>query len=535
MRSGIDGTRNEWRLAERFVSNRREFLMSGASLAILPLAAQIAPGALSTRVSWASDPFTLGVASGDPTSTGMVLWTRLAVDPLQVGANEQGSIEVVWELSDDPSMKSILKSGRVIATEALGHSVHVEVHGLEPNRWYWYRFQSGDAISPVGRTRTVPSAEQMVDQLRFAFASCQHYESGLYTAYEHMVTEEFDLILHLGDYIYEGGPGRSELRRHNSTEIVSLNDYRNRYGLYKSDEHLKAAHAHAPWLVVWDDHEFDNNCAGLISEELWVDPRDFAIRRASAYQAYYENQPLRASSMPAGADMKLYRDISFGSLASFAMLDTRQYRSDQPNGDGSKKLEGAVFHPKSTLLGSAQEAWLFAHLQDSDARWNVLGQQIMVGRVGRVAGGRVDGDSKVYSMDQWAGYDAPRKRLLNEIKRMETANTVVLTGDIHSNWANELYVDFDKPEQGSVAVEFVGTSISSGGNGYDKSKQEAELFRENPFVKFHNAERGYVSCSVTKDQWRTFYRTVPFVDRPGAPLQTRAEFVVEHNKPVLAK
>ncbi|MFM8572473.1 MAG: alkaline phosphatase D family protein [Pirellula sp.] len=528
MRSMVHGSRTDWRMAERFVSNRREFLTSGASLAIFPLAAQIAPGALVRNVSWANDPFTLGVASGDPSSTGVVLWTRLAPDPVQVSANPQDPIEVTWELSDDSSMKTVLKSGKVIATDTLGHSVHVEVHGLEPNRWYWYRFQSGDAISPVGRTRTSPGPDQLVDQLRFAFASCQHYESGLYTAYEHMANEELDLILHLGDYIYEGPPGRSGLRKHNSPEIVSLNDYRNRYGLYKSDPQLRAAHAHAPWLVVWDDHEFDNNCAGLISEELWVDPREYAVRRANAYQAYYENQPLRASAMPAGADMRLYRDIPFGTLASFAMLDTRQYRSDQPNGDGAKKLEGAVFHPKSTLLGTHQEAWLNAHLQDSRARWNVLGQQVMVGRVGRVSG-----DDKLYSMDQWSGYDAPRKRLLNQIQRLESANTVVLTGDIHSNWANELYADFDKLDQAPVAVEFVGTSISSGGNGYDKNKQEAELFRENPFVKFHNAERGYVSCRVTKDQWQTFFRTVPFVDRPGAPVQTRAEFVVEHNKPRL--
>ncbi|MFM8186881.1 MAG: alkaline phosphatase D family protein [Pirellula sp.] len=530
MRLSIHGTRSQWQLAERFVANRRAFLMSGASLAILPLAGQIAPGALRTKISWSSDPFTLGVASGDPTSNGMVLWTRLALDPVEFGVNPQEPIEVVWELSDDPSMKTILKSGKVIATPTLGHSVHVEVHGLESNRWYWYRFQSGDAVSPVGRTRTAPGSEQLVDELRFAFASCQHYESGLYTAYEHMIGEPLDLVLHLGDYIYEGPPGRSGLRKHNSPEIVSLNDYRNRYGLYKSDEHLRAAHAYAPWLVVWDDHEFDNNCAGLISEELWVDPREYAIRRANAYQAYYENQPLRASAMPVGADMKLYRDVSFGKLASFAMLDTRQYRSDQPNGDGAKKLEGAVFHPKSTLLGPSQEAWLNAHLQDSQARWNILGQQVMMGRVGRV-----NGDSKLYSMDQWSGYDAPRKRLLTQIQQLQSANTVVLTGDIHSNWANELHLDFDKPEQAPVAVEFVGTSISSGGNGFDKNKQEADLFRENPFVKFHNAERGYVSCRVTKDQWQTFYRTVAFVDRPGAELQTRAEFVVEHNHPRLVR
>jgi alkaline phosphatase D len=209
MRPRIFGTRKDWQLAEKFVAGRREFLMAGGSLAILPLASQIAPGAVRSRTAWASDPFTLGVASGEPSSSGMVLWTRLLIDPVNIGGNPKGPIEVVWELSDDPSMKTILKSGKVLTTEALGHSVHVQVHGLESNRCYWYRFHSGDASSPIGRTRTTPGSEQTVDELRFAFASCQHYESGLFTAYEHMVSEELDLILHLGDYIYEGAPGRS--------------------------------------------------------------------------------------------------------------------------------------------------------------------------------------------------------------------------------------------------------------------------------------------------------------------------------------
>lgn len=532
--SRITGSRDQWRLAESFVRNRREFLMGGASLAILPFAAQIAPGLTRKNIAWDSDPFAMGVASGDPSTDGFVLWTRLAPDPVHAEATSGlanlggDTIEVGWEISEDPSMKTILKSGTARATAHLGYSVHVEVHGLRPNQWYWYRFHAGEALSPVGRTRTTPTVEQSVDQMRFAFASCQHYESGLYTAYEHMIGEELDLILHLGDYIYEGPVGKNKLRQHNSSEIVSLNDYRNRYGLYKSDSHLMAAHAYAPWLVVWDDHEFDNNCAGLISEELWVDPREFAIRRANAYQAYYENQPLRSSAIPNGPDMRLYRDVSYGNLASFAMLDTRQYRSDQPNGDRAHKLEGAVFHPKATLLGQAQESWLDAHLENSTARWNVLGQQIMVGRVGRGAG-----EEKIFSMDQWAGYDAPRKRLLEQIKRLPVANTVILTGDIHSNWANELHVNFDRLEEAPVATEFVGTSISSGGNGYDHAKQEAELYSENPFVKYHNAERGYVSCTITEDTWKTYYRTVEYVDRPGAPLQTRAEFTVERGKPVL--
>jgi alkaline phosphatase D len=523
-------SRDPWSNANKFLQHRRDFLSAGASLAVLPWVAQVASGIPQTRFAWSKDPFQLGVASGDPTSDSVVLWTRLAPEPVTGEGLPDSSIEVIWELSPDESMQQIIRTGKTLASPALNHSVHVEVDGLSPDRWYYYRFHAGDATSPVGRTRTMPPAGEIPDRLRFAFASCQHYEAGLYTAYEHMVRDELDLVLHLGDYIYEGPAGRNKLRQHNSPEIVSLQDYRNRYGLYKSDQHLIKAHQHAPWIVVWDDHEFDNNYANLISEELHVDPREFMLRRVNAYQAYYENMPLRSSTIPKGPDMLLYRSISFGQLANFAMLDTRQYRSDQPNGDGRKPLEGQVFHPKATLLGEQQEEWLMTNLRKSDSRWNILGQQVMVARVDRVPG-----EVREYSMDQWSGYDIARKRLLREISELERANTVVLTGDIHTNWANELKVDFDDFDSPPVATEFVGTSISSGGNGYDQPKELNALLSENPFVKYHNGERGYVRCEVTATHWKTDYQTVPFVDKPGAPIQTRASFVVEHNRPKLER
>lgn len=520
-------SRQAWYEAEQFVRNRRQFLIAGGSLSVLPLAAKISFGLTARNIAWSKDPFQLGVASGDPTSDGVVLWTRLAPDPVTGGGVPNNPIEVTWEISEDETMKSIVQQGKVVATPELAHSVHVEVNRLEPDRWYWYRFQSGDAVSPIGRTRTMPVRDAMPDRLRLAFASCQHYEAGLYTAYQHMVAESQDLILHLGDYIYEGPQGKNKLRYHNSQEIISIDDYRNRYGLYKSDLDLREAHAHCPWLVVWDDHEVDNNYANLTSEELFVDPRDFMIRRAAAYQAYYEHMPLRSSAIPVGPDMQLYRNIVFGQLANISMLDTRQYRSDQPNGDGQKPLQGAVLHPKATMLGNRQESWLDAQLSGGATRWQVLGQQVMVARVDRDPG-----EEKKGSMDQWSGYDAPRKRLLQKIKDTK-ANAVILTGDIHSNWANELKIDFDDVESPNVATEFVGTSISSGGNGIDRPKYLDDLIRENPFVKFHNTERGYVQCEVTPDVWRTHYRTIEYVDRPGAALQTRASFIVEANQPTL--
>ncbi len=177
--------------------------------------------------------------------------------------------------------------------------MHVELTGLEPDRWYWYRFTVGDAQSPIGRTRTMPRRDGMPEQLRFAFASCQNYEQGLFTAYEHMAADELDLVVHLGDYIYEMAGQDKRVRKHAGPEITTLDDYRNRYAQYRSDPHLQAAHARFPWLVVWDDHEFDNNCAGCISEELKVSPEEFLLRRANAYQAYYEHMPLRRTSLAA--------------------------------------------------------------------------------------------------------------------------------------------------------------------------------------------------------------------------------------------
>lgn len=522
-------TRHAFEKAIRYAQDRRAFLLSGGSLAVLPWVGQIGLGQTVTNPVFQKDPFQLGIASGDPSPDGFVLWTRLSMDPVAAnGGMDERDYEVTWELSDDESFAKVLRSGKAKATAKLGHSVHVEVDGLAPDRWYWYRFQCGDAITKVGRARTTPSTDAMPDSLRFAFASCQHFETGYYTAYEHMCQEPLDLILHLGDYIYEGAGKEDRLRVHAGPEIMSLADYRTRHAQYKSDPHLQAAHALAPWLVVWDDHEFDNNYANLISEEKGIDPAKFSLRRADAYQAYYENMPLRASSMPKGPDMQLFRRVSFGRLAQFDMLDTRQYRTDQPNGDGSKPITPEVLDPKATILGNAQETWLIDGLAKSNARWNILGQQVMMARADRAPG-----DDRKFSMDQWSGYDASRTRLLQSIADLKRTGTVVLTGDIHNNWANHLHVDFDKPNSPIVATELVGTSISSGGNGVDKPKYLETLLAENPFVKFHNAERGYVSCTVTPSDWKAEYQTVAFVDKPGAPKQTRATFHIDPTRPGL--
>jgi alkaline phosphatase D len=515
----------------RFLSenedNRRQFLaflgsFSASSLIASQLSAE-EPRAFS------KDPFQLGVASGDPDHHSVVLWTRLAPEPLQPGGGmPPANLRVTWEVATDESMRSVIASGTTAATPQLGHSVHVVADGLESDRWYWYRFRCGDAESPIGRTRTMPHPSVMPEKLRFAFTSCQNYEQGLFTAYEQMARDEVDLVFHLGDYIYEYAAGRNgNVRTHQGDEIQSLEDYRIRISQYRADPLLHGMHAQCPWMVTWDDHEFDNNCAGEISEELDVDPVDFLQRRVNAYQAYYEMMPLRPACIPTGSDMKLYRKVSFGQLADFSVLDTRQYRSDQPNNDRKSPLNEAALDKQQSILGSKQRGWLCKNLITSQARWNVLAQQVMMGLVDRNA----NPDDPAFSMDQWPGYTAERMRLMEFIKSRQVSNPVVLTGDIHTNWVNELRVDDRDEEQPLVATEFVTTSLSSGGNGTEKPSYLDRLYSVNPCVKYHNAERGYVRCEVTPETWRADYMTVDDVLKPGGKTFQRASFVVESGDP----
>ena len=341
-----------------------------------------------------------------------------------------------------------------------------------------------------------------------------------------MAQEDLHAVIHLGDYIYEGGIATNQVRQHNSPEIITLDDYRNRYSLYRLDPNLQATHAAFPWIVTWDDHEFDNNYAGDISEESNVDPVAFLERRAAAYQAYYEMMPIRRDCLPRGPFMQLYRSIRYGRLAEFSVLDTRQYRSDQPCGDHNKPPCDGVFSPDATLLGPTQERWLTTGLESSPSVWNVLAQQVMMARVDRVPG-----DAVAWSMDQWAGYDVARRRLLQFLADRQVSNPVVLTGDIHTNWVNDLQVDFDDPNSPVVGTEFVGTSITSGGDGAEKRADTEGVLADNPFVKFYNAERGYVRCELTPESWTADYRVVSKVSEPTSEILTRASFVIESGKP----
>jgi alkaline phosphatase D len=507
--------------------NRRDFLRTGLfSLAAWPLLINQPLHALVRKsLAFADYPFKLGIASGDPSADGFVLWTRLAPDPLSDGGMPATNVLVDWMVAKDEKMSQVVAKGQTTAASELAHSVHVEVEGLESDRWYFYQFKAGNEVSAVGRTRTMPAARVMADKLRFAFASCQHYEYGYFTAYEHMAKEDLDLVVHLGDYIYEYKGADNRVRKHIGEEINSVADYRRRLSQYKLDPALQATHAAFPWILTWDDHEFDNNYANAMSEEAGIDPKAFLKRRANAYQAYYEHMPLRKKAIPHGPDMKLYRKLNFGKLAEFEVLDTRQYRSDQPCGDKRGPLCEEAFDPKSTMLGNKQEKWLKKQLLKSDARWNILAQQVMMAKIDRNPT-----DLKEYSVDQWPGYEANRQRLLNFLANEKISNPIVLTGDIHSNWVNDLKVNCDRPEEAIVATEFVGTSITSGGDGRFIPDDLDHILSDNPCLKFHSQERGYVSCEVTPGQWLSKYQAVEYVSRPGAPLITRASFVVENGK-----
>ncbi len=465
-----------------------------------------------------SDPFTLGVASGDPWPDGFVLWTRLAPDPLQGGGMPPGDVPVGWEVAADEQMRRVVQRGRTVARAALGHSVHVELRGLQPDRWYFYRFTTPDAQTMVGRTRTAPSPLSRPQRLRFAFASCQHYEWGHYTAHQHLAEEDIDLVAFLGDYIYESHAARP-IRAHEADEPVTLEAYRNRYALYKSDPALQAAHAICPWVVTFDDHEVDNNWAGDTSEN--NDPVDaFRARRAAAFQAYYEHMPLRRASLPRGPEMLLYRSLAFGRLARLHVLDTRQYRSDQACGDRRKPPCDGWDADNRTMLGDRQERWLTQGLTANRQTWNVLAQQVVMMPM------EVDpGPGESYNMDAWSGYPAAQGRLIRTLSERRVPNVVTITGDVHTNFAGEIPLDARRENSPRVGVEYVGTSMTSDGDGSEQNPQITSFLPANPWVKYHSNRRGYVRCEVTPDGWRSDYRLVASVGQPGAPIATAASFV----------
>jgi alkaline phosphatase D len=367
--------------------------------------------------------------------------------------------------------------------------------------------------------------------MSFAFVSCQMYEHGYYTAYRRMAeVENLDLVVHLGDYIYENGAGNYQapggnVRTHSGSETYSLWEYRNRHAQYKTDPDLQAAQKRFPFLVTWDDHEVDNNYADDIPTYSST-VAEFLVRRAAAYQAYYEHMPLRLSSVPSGPDMLLYRRLAYGNLAEFNVLDTRQYRSDQVTTDAQRK------DPARTITGAAQETWLRDGLAAAQARnvtWKVLAQQTFFAQ--RDLDTSVSGQN--YLMDAWDGYTASRDRILNFVRERSIKNPVVLSGDVHNNWACELKADFNNPTSQTLGVELVGTSVTSGGNGADTGTTQQAIVDHNPHIKFFNGQRGYVRCILSPTEWRADYRVLPYVKQRGATISTKATYKVAAGKPGL--
>ena len=511
--------------SRRPVLTRRRLLQASSGFAVGLLTAH------KNARAGSGDPFGLGVAAGEPSPDGFVLWTRLAREPLAAdgfgGMSEP--VPVRWEVAGDEAMRQVVRQGTVEAERRSAHCVHVEVSGLEPNRPYWYRFTGLGEQSPIGRARTTPSPTDRLDHLRFAFASCSNWQLGYFSAYRHMVEEQPDLVIFLGDYIYEStlsAAGRI-VRPHDGPTATDLAGYRNRYALYRTDPDLKALHAAAPCLVTWDDHEVENDYANQWSQDMRVEPAAFLARRAAAYQAYREHMPLRPRPIGEPHAFRLYGRVPFGNLVSFSMLDGRQYRSKQPcevppsrRGHVAPSSCTERLDAQRTLLGEEQEQWLFDGFKRADTAWNVLAQgQLMAQLRQKSRAGEVG-----FWTDGWDGYPVARQRLLEAMAASRLANPVVIGGDIHSFWATDLKADFNIAGSPTLATEFVGTSITSDPPPYGLI---AELLPENPHVRyFESRHRGYVAVDLDRERMHVRFRSISDRRDPKATVATLKQFVV---------
>jgi alkaline phosphatase D len=508
--------------------SRRAFLrLALSSAAVAAAGPACVPG--SPRLpQW---PFRLGVASGDPLAERVVIWTRLAPDPLAPGGGggvPPEPIPVLWEVANDEAFQSVVRSGVAVADPSLAHSVHVDVNGLLPDRWYFYRFWADGHVSDVGRTRTFPAPDAAPALMRFASASCQSWQSGYYPAHAAIAQDDLDFVTFLGDYIYEGGISGDAVRPHDGPRITDLAGYRNRYALYKGDSNLQAAHRACPWIVTWDDHEVANNYAGLTPEVGGIPPQDFAALRAAGYQAWYEHQPVRLLP-PKGSSFRIYRQHAFGDLASFFVLDSRQYRTDQECG-GSLGVPCPGFpNPNGEMVGAAQEQWLLAGLAASSALWDVLAQQVVFAPTPL---------GQLRNFDQWDGYPLARERIVNVLRARIFRNAVVLTGDIHAagaGWVPGDLTAFTDP----VATELVATGIASAFPP-DLAVLAELAIQALPHIDYFKATlgppeeatpaRGYVRHEVGRDTWQADFRFVDAYD-PDSEAFTDQSFVVERGNP----
>jgi alkaline phosphatase D len=500
-------------------AKRRTFILGGvaaAGAALLP--ARPARAAVGY-------PFLLGVASGDPAPDGVVLWTRLAQTPTSPdghGGIPNTPITVDWQVAADENFSQMIRSGTAVAVYSSAHTVHVEVTGLQPATPYFYRFRTGGNISPVGRTRTAPATDTVGAPLTVLTASCAHYQAGYFTAYRRMAEENPDLVVFLGDYIYEVAASATGVRQHlPSDEAATLAAYRVRHAQYKTDPDLQAAHAASPWIPVWDDHEVEGNYANLSRAD--SNPAgDFAVRRAAAYQAYYEHMPLRAAQAPVNERMQLYRRLRWGKLATFHMLDTRQYRDAQACGGGVKTCPDAKLTTR-TITGLEQETWLLNGLGQRLATWDIIGQQVFFAQ-------RLLSADRATSMDAWDGYVPCRDRIQRGWDARGVRGAVVLTGDVHAAYANNLMYDYAQQDR-VIGTELVTTSVSSGGDG--NAADTSGLSSMNPHIRYYSNLRGYLRTTIDTTHIAVDYRALAKVTTPGDSVQTIKQYVIEAGNPGL--
>ncbi len=519
--------------------DRRHLLQIGVACAALLNLPRTGWG----QQSWSVYPFSMGVASGSPTSDAIVLWTRLDPTALDAAGLASKAVNVIWEIAHDERFTQIAARGTVQATPALGHSVHAEVAGLEPGRGYFYRFIAASAVSTTGKTRTFPAADASVDRLRLAYASCQQWGNGYYSAYRHMLAEELDFVLFLGDYIYEYPASRpKDIRPTTGGWINTLEGYRSRYALHKSDPDLQAIHAAFPWIVTWDDHEVQNDYAGTQAGNSGKPVADFMARRHAAYQAFYEHMPVRRAHFEQliggnGENARVFSSVPYGRLATIYTLDDRQFRDPQactPGGrTGGGRLDPATCaiwnQPQRTMLGEEQEGWLKREFEKSTGLWNIIGQQTIFGsRNFDVNGGQR------YWNDGWDGYPAARQRLIDSMIQTRLSNPVMLGGDLHENWVGHVLADYANPRSAPVGVEFCGTSITSLADL--SPERAAQIMAANPhFIFVDTAFRGYGVAEFTPKYLTTTLRAMTDATNPDSSAFTLAKFSVQSGHSVIAR
>jgi alkaline phosphatase D len=526
-------------MSAAFDPRRRAFLnFWAAGAAAAGFAAPFRGDARAQTPRWVNDPFSLGVASGDPTADGFVLWTRLAPEPLDPEYKIDGPVEVQVEIAEDEAFKVIARRETVIARPDFAHAVHAEIEGLRPGRPYFYRFRAGGVASPVGRASTAPVFGAPLAKLRFGWHSCSHYEQGYFTAYRDLAAQNPDVVLSLGDYIYEVSWG-PQVRRQPVNDALTLDDFRLLHAGNKLDKDLQALHAACPWLFIWDDHEVANDYQGDFGKMLTREQgaEGFVQRRIAAYRAFYEHTPLRLRSRLDPINrMRLWGECGYGDLIDFTLLDTRQYRARHaclPQGNFEASLVQIdacpeLADPNRSILGREQERFFDSQFMRAPFTWSVLVQPTLFGGLNQKdAQGRA-----VAFTDGWGGFPAARQRIVDTIARRQKDSTcVVIGGDMHGFWTTEIKQDFTKPESPTVAVEFVPSSITTHSYMFDRFTR---MLPDNPHIKFFDDRtRGYGLADVTQKTMTVSLRTTPTVWRKDAPFSTLKRYVVEAGAPRL--